>query len=169
MKDTDITFRKGTKEDIAAIMALVRTAVAHMEGQGIFQWDDLYPTAEDFEADINEGALYVGTTGNQTAAICTWNQACDDAYRNGTWRHPEKPFAVVHRLCVHAAFQNNGIARKMMAYIEALAKAEGMEAVRLDVYRENPHARRLYKKCGYVQTGEAHWRKGTFILMEKYL
>lgn len=168
-REPDIVFRKGTREDTAAIMALVKTAVAHMEAQGIFQWDDLYPTAEDFEADIDEGALYVGVTGNQIAVAATWNRSCDDEYGNGAWRFPQKPFAVVHRLCVHAAFQNKGIARKMMAYIEAVAKTQGMEAVRLDVYRENPHARRLYEKRGYVQTGEAHWRKGTFLLMEKYL
>lgn len=165
----DLTFRKGAKEDLPQIMELVKSAVDHMETHGIFQWDNLYPTIEDFAEDIKEKQLFVGTADGGLAVICTVNRQCDGDYKNGQWKQPEKPFAVIHRLCVNPAFQNRGVARRTMSYIESLAKADGISAVRLDVYSKNPFALRLYQSCGYEEVGTVHWRKGEFWLMEKYL
>ena len=165
----NVTYRKGTKEDLPQIMELVKSAIDHMEAQGIMQWDNLYPTIEDFEEDVEANQLFVGTDVEEIAVICTVNQQCEDEYKNGQWKQPEKPFAVIHRLCVNPAFQNRGVAVQTMNYIEAFVKSKGIEAVRLDVYSENPFALRLYQKCGYEAVGTAHWRKGMFWLMEKEL
>ena len=165
----NVSFRNGTADDLAQIMELVESAVKHMEAQGIMQWDALYPIMEDFAEDVNEGTLFVGIQDKKLAVVCTVNQQCDDEYKNGQWKQSQKPFAVIHRLCVNPAFQNKGIAYKTMHYMEALIKANGIEAVRLDVFSQNPYALRLYQKCGYQEVGTVHWRKGMFYLMEKYL
>lgn len=44
-----------------------------------------------------------------------------------------------------------------------------INAIRLDVFSQNPFALKLYEKCGYAKTGTVNWRKGIFYLMEKYL
>lgn len=165
----ELTFRKGTTDDLTQIMELVQAAVDHMETQGIMQWDALYPIMEDFVEDINEDALYIGKQNETLAVICTVNQQCDDEYKNGRWQQPQKPFAVIHRLCVNPDFQNKGIAYQTMHFIETLIKEKGIEAVRLDVFSQNPYALRLYQKCGYQEVGTVQWRKGMFYLMEKYL
>ena len=165
----ELTFRKGTTDDLTQIMELVQSAVDHMEAQGIMQWDALYPIMEDFAEDINEDALYIGIQDETIAVICTVNQQCDDEYKNGQWQQPQKSFAVIHRLCVSPAFQNKGIAYQTMHFIETLIKEKGIEAIRLDVFSQNPYALRLYQKCGYQEVGIVHWRKGMFYLMEKYL
>ena len=56
-----------------------------------------------------------------------------------------------------------------MEHIEKTLKAQGIEAVRLDAFTKNPYALKLYERCGYHNVGMAHWRKGDFYLMEKYL
>lgn len=56
-----------------------------------------------------------------------------------------------------------------MHFIETSVKEKGIEAVRLDVFSQNPYALRLYQKCGYQEVGTVQWRKGIFYLMEKYL
>lgn len=50
----DIKYRLGKLEDIEAITVLIQEAIQEMEKHDIFQWDELYPTAEDFEADIKK-------------------------------------------------------------------------------------------------------------------
>lgn len=165
----DITYRSGNEEDLEEIEHLIKYTIAHLEKQGIRQWDDLYPTREDFEDDIREGQLFVGIGNGEIAVTYTLNQLCDEDYRMGKWKEPEKSFIIVHRLCVHPLFQNKGIAIQTMKHIEEDAKQRGMEAVRLDVYSENPAALRLYEKCGYTEVGTVEWRKGSFCLMEKYL
>lgn len=165
----DLIYRRGTMNDLDAIQLLVKAAVAQMNDQGIDQWDGLYPVREDFEQDIREKQLFVGVSDNQIAAIFTLNNECDEEYKNGEWKEPDKPFLVVHRLCVSPQFQNRGIAKQMMKQAEKAALSCGIKAVRLDVYSKNPFALKVYESCGYSKVGMVEWRKGLFYLMEKYL
>ncbi len=165
----DIIYRQGTAADLADIEVLVTEAVKQMKVYGIDQWDDLYPVAEDFRKDIAEKCLYVGHVNGDLAVIYTLNRECDAEYADGQWKEPEKPFCVLHRLCVSPRYQNQGIAGSTMARLEQEAKADGAAAIRLDVFTENPYALRLYQHCGYQRTGRVYWRKGAFDLMEKYL
>lgn len=165
----EIKYRPAVPEDIEEITALVRAAVAEMERNGINQWDDIYPTEEDFSEDISKGEQYIGTADGKTAVIYAINQSCDDEYKNGEWQYPDEPFAVIHRLCVSPAFQHMGIAAQTVLHIEKQLREQGIKAIRLDVFTENPYALRLYEKHGFQKTGTAEWRKGKFYLMEKYI
>lgn len=53
--ERNIDFRQGKTEDLPNIVKLVKAAIVHMESCGIMQWDEIYPTAEDFASDISEG------------------------------------------------------------------------------------------------------------------
>lgn len=140
-----------------------------MESRGILQWDEIYPTLEDFASDISEGQLFVGTVSRKISVTYTMNSLSDEAYGNGRWKMPEKSFVILHRLCVHPEFQNLGLEGKTMRHMEHQVSGLGTEAVRLDVYSQNPYALRLYQKCRYTEVGTVIWRKGAFYLMEKYL
>ena len=54
--------RLGVKDDIEAITKLVQEAIKEMEKHDIFQWDEIYPTAEDFNEDIIKGNLLLFVT-----------------------------------------------------------------------------------------------------------
>ena len=54
-----LEYRLGTTEDVSAIVSLVHDAIEEMEKHGIFQWDEIYPVAEDFLTDIVKKNLYV--------------------------------------------------------------------------------------------------------------
>lgn len=165
----DIYFRAANINDLPQIMDLIKSAISQMENSGIMQWDELYPTSEDFVQDINAGHLYVGLINGNIAVVYALNQLYDEAYKYGNWKIPEKPFIIIHRLCVHPKYQHLGIAQKTMSYIETQVTQLKIAAIRLDVYSQNPYALKLYKKCGYTTIGTANWRKGMFYLMEKYL
>lgn len=64
-------------------------------------------------------------------------------------------------------FQNKGIAKSTLFYIEKQLKEIGIHVIRLDVFSDNPFALRLYNSLGYSKVGHADWRKGKFFLMEK--
>lgn len=165
----EINFRQGRREDLPEITALAAAAISQMERCGIMQWDELYPTGEDFAADILAGQLCAGLIGDKIAVVYTLNGLFEEAYKNGMWKMPERPFVILHRLCVHPDFQNKGVAYRTMLHIEKQAAKSGIEAIRLDAFSGNPYSLRLYQKCGYTKVGTASWRKGLFYLMEKYL
>ncbi len=165
----DIAFRQGNMEDLPEIVNLVKAAIVQMERCNIMQWDEIYPTAEDFSSDISERQLFVGMTNENIAVVYTLNTESDDEYRNGKWRDAQKSYIVLHRLCVHPKYQNQGVARNTMQYIEQQVIGLGIDAIRLDAFSQNPYSLKLYQRCGYAEVGTAVWRKGTFYMMEKYL
>lgn len=164
-----VEYRTGCLEDLEEIWNLVQSAVNRMIQQNILQWDEIYPDEEVLRQDIEKKQLYVGTYDGQIAVIYVLNQECEAEYKNGKWKYEDKPFCVVHRLCVNPMFQNKGIGRAAMLHIEKEVAATGIFAIRLDAFTENPFALKLYDSLGYSRVGYADWRKGRFYLMEKYL
>lgn len=164
-----IEYRLGRIEDLDEICGLVNGAVNKMIENNILQWDEIYPTEVDFREDINRKELYVGVVDGNVAVTYTINQESDDEYKKGEWKYKDIPYYVVHRICVHPDFQNQGIGRHTLLYIEEQLLSMGIQAIRLDAFSENPYSLRMYDRLGYSKVGIAHFRKGEFYLLEKYL
>lgn len=164
-----IEYKIGKIENLDAICNLVQAAITHMDESGIHQWDELYPTREDFANDISKKQLYIGIVDGVIAVIYVVNRDCDEEYENGIWEYPNDTYCIIHRLCVNPLFQHQGIARKTVEYAEKQIMNNGFQSVRLDVFKENPWALKLYDGLGYKKVGYADWRKGRFYLMEKHL
>lgn len=49
-------FRRGTIEDLDHICCLTESAIKRMEAQGIHQWDEVYPSREDFGRILSTGS-----------------------------------------------------------------------------------------------------------------
>lgn len=164
----EIQYRIAVIGDLKEICDLVGAAVDTMIQNQIFQWDEVYPTEQDFQKDIERGQLYVGIIEGRIAVVYVVNQECDEQYINGAWQYADAPYYVIHRLCVNPTYQNRAVARRTMLHIEEQLADRGIHAIRLDAFSENPYALRLYESLGYVRVGTADWRKGRFYLMEKY-
>ncbi len=164
-----MVYRLAEESDIDDICKLIKAAICSMEKQGIFQWDDIYPTREDFLTDIQKQQLYVGVLDDDIAVVYTVNEECDKAYENGSWKYPDRKYRIIHRLCVDPIYQNRGIAKDTLSHIEKELHKQNVEVIRLDVFSKNPFALSLYRNAGYDEVGFADWRKGRFYLMEKLL
>lgn len=162
-------FRQGTTDDLDNICSLTESAIKTMEAQGIHQWDEVYPSREDFMKDIINGTLYTVTENNRLIAFYVISTEYDPQYLYVKWECNGETACIIHRLCVASEVQNRGIGKKILSHIENQLRNKGFESVRLDVFSENPFAIRLYEKCGYIRRGHADWRKGRFWLMEKKL
>ena len=172
MTDSDIDgikYRLGKLEDIEAISVLIQEAIKEMEKHNIYQWDELYPTAADFEADIRKGNLYVAEENKKIIALYVISGESDEAYNNAEWKYPRETSLVLHRFCVSPDFQNRGIGKKVLMKIESQIRSMGYDSIRLDVFTKNQYAQKLYRNNGYEVRGFAEWRKGRFDLMEKRL
>lgn len=164
-----LLYQKASFDNVSEIMGLIQGAILNMEKHGIYQWDKLYPTEEVIVNDISNGELYIGKVEDIIAVIYVINKSYDVEYHNGDWQYPNAEYRIIHRLCVHPEYQQKGIAKKTMKHIEAELRQCNIEAIRLDVFSENPYALKLYQNMGFIKTGHADWRKGRFYLMEKYI
>lgn len=164
-----MNIRKASSADANTIFTFVQAAISKMISQGIFQWDEIYPTQNDFLTDAQNNQLYIVEIENKPAACFVLNKECDQEYQNGTWSYTGNDYVVIHRLCVNPEFQNQGVGRKTCLMIEELVKAQGVKAIKLDCFTQNPYSQKMYEKLGYKIVGYADWRKGRFALMEKVL
>ena len=62
-------YRLAQESDIDEICRLIRNAIANMEKNDIFQWDNIYPAKEDFLSDIKKQQLFVGLFVHQAVCI----------------------------------------------------------------------------------------------------
>lgn len=92
----DITYRVAKQGDLEEIELLIKAAIIHMKEQKILQWDDKYPTKEDFNKDIQKKELYVGVKEGKIAVVYALNQEYDKDYRNGQWEENINPYFVLH-------------------------------------------------------------------------
>lgn len=168
-KKTDISFRKANDNDLESVYQLIVNAIAEMEKNNIFQWDERYPDIEILSEDISKQELTLGISENEIASIYVINSEHNEEYKDGSWQYPNASFLVIHRLCVNPKFQNRGVGALTMAHIEAEIKERGVETIRLDAFTQNPYALRMYEKMGYKNVGYMDIRKGVFCLMEKKL
>lgn len=166
----DIRYRKAQICDLSDVCTMVERVKQNFRDQGSDQWDEHYPTEAILEGDIRRGEMIMGFANGKLAVLYTLNDDFDPEYANGCWAEPEKPFCVLHRLCVEPSLQGTGVGKRTMDQVEAHAGALGAEYVRLDHIATNESAKRLYEGRGYRPVGSIDlWDKGTFILMEKKL
>ena len=168
-KHEEISYEKGKMSELEDIVKIFKNAAEEMLHHQINQWNEVYPNEAILKADIENEELFVGKINNEIAVVYVLNQLCDEQYSNGKWTEDQGSFKVVHRLCVNPTYQNRGVGRQTMTYIEEELIKEGKRAIRLDVFSKNPFALKMYGALGYNVVGEAHWRKGLFYLMEKLI
>ena len=160
-----VQYRPALPSDLPEIGDLGRAVVKELVRQGIPQWDEVYPTEADFRRDIENGWLSVGTVNGHIAVVYALNRESDPDYRSGQWRCGDD-YLVLHRICVHPAYQHRGLGRRTMLHIEVQAAAMGARSIRLDAFSQNPFSLRMYANLGYKTVGCAHWRMGRFYLLE---
>lgn len=168
-EESSLTLRRATVADLDTVCRLVAAAAAAMRRAGIDQWDERYPDREVLEEDIRRQELRLALLDGDPIALCTVNEAADPAYANGRWEYHGASFRILHRFCVDPRHQGKGLGGRLLRRIEAELHAQGVEALRLDVFTENPTAQALYRRAGFRRVGQAVWRKGVFDLMEKRL
>jgi len=145
--------RLATLEDVGPVMDLVRRVVPLMRAGGNLQWDDGYPNAGVFGLDVERGQLWVAEIDGQVAAAAAITTDQEPEYAEVGWDLAEVA-VVVHRLAVDPAFQGRGAAAALMGQAEAVARARGIKALRVDTNVQNAATQRLFPKLGYVPAGE---------------
>jgi len=164
-----IRIRRSTPTDLREVLDLIRACIQHMELQGIYQWDEVYPSPSVLEDDVRSHSLYAGLRDERLCGILALNEHQDPEYSAIDWVHTGGKVIVVHRLAVHPGFQRQGVGTRLMDFAEEYAAAQGYTSIRLDAFTLNPAAVALYERRGYRNAGVVTFRKGRFYCFEKAL
>lgn len=151
----DITIAKGRPEDLDALGKLYDDLNDHLAaGTNYPGWrKGIYPTKKDARRALREGSLFVAKAGVAIAGSLVLNHRPEKAFRKVEWQVncPDAEVFVLRTFVVHPQYMGQGTGRALMDFARRHAQRAGMRAIRLDVYRKNTPAIRLYERCGYTR------------------
>lgn len=151
--------RKATPADITSILLLTKACAKFMISNGIYQWNEHYPSAAAFENDIERDELYVLIQENKIIGTIVISTFMDDEYQSITWLRPNHKNLYIHRLAVHPEYQGQGFAQKLMGFAENYGQSNGYNSIRLDTFSQNHRNRTFYEQRGYIRLGSIYFPK----------
>ena len=94
--------------EIKDILKVTRACAQKMVSNGIYQWNEHYPTEQAFLDDFNRNELYVNEYENQIIGAIVISTYMDEEYIPIKWLTPNGNNTYIHRVCIHPEFQGKG-------------------------------------------------------------
>lgn len=150
--------QKAAAGDVGAILAFYHDLIARMQDNPYRPtWKKgVYPTFESLSDAAEAGTLYFARTEEQVLGAFVLNHQQAEGYERVSWQveAPPERVAVLHLLGVHPAAHGTGVGTALLKQAEAVSRAAGDAAIRLDTLPHNLPARRLYERFGFQYCGE---------------
>lgn len=146
--------RRAKISEIDDILRITRACAKFMAENGIYQWNEHYPSKEAFENDIQRNELYVKTVGDSIIGGIVLSNFMDGEYARIDWQAPTGKNMYIHRLFVRPDLQGKGHAQSMMDFAEKYALNNNFISIRLDTFSQNKRNQKFYETRGYKRLGD---------------
>lgn len=151
--------RRAKASEISRLLEITQACATHMITEGIFQWNEHYPSRLAFDNDVDRDELYVYEKGHEIIGCIVISTFKDEEYQSVSWLTKDSIHYYIHRLAVHPEFQSQGIAQELMNYAEAKARQANIASIRLDTFSQNKRNQRFYEQRGYKRLGDIYFPK----------
>lgn len=157
--NSKLPIKRAILENIDPIMDIANKCTQHMISNGIYQWNDTYPSRETFLKDIEDENLYLLFKKDKIIGCVSFCNKMDEFYEKVEWLSDSKNNVYVHRLAIIPNEQGNGYSKILMNYIEKQCKIKDVDSIRLDTFSVNEKNNKLYESLGYKKLGQIYFRK----------
>lgn len=156
--------RKSTREDVEAIMGIIRDAQELLAAQGSDQWQDGYPDVARIQSDIdNDESYVVENEEGDIMATTMFTFGGEVTYNDieGEWITPDPvSYGVIHRLAVSAKHRKKGLAKFVLNECEQMLKDKQFDSLRIDTHRKNAGMQHMLTQAGYQYCGVIYLLSG---------
>lgn len=146
-----MNIEKASEADIAQLLSITKSCSKHMIENGIFQWNEYYPSKEVLLNDIDLNQLWKLVKGNSIIGLVVLTEVEDKEYENVKWLTDNGNSLYIHRLAVHPTFQGKGFAKQLMVFAENFAKENNYTSLRLDTFSQNKRNLKFYIQQNYIK------------------
>ena len=151
--------KKASKPDLEQLLSIVKSCGQKLIEQGIFQWNEEYPSKEILIEDIELQELWKLEEENKIIGLIVLTEKEDVEYQHVKWLTKNEHNLYIHRLAVHPKFQGKGYAQKLMDFAEKYAKENGYYTIRLDTFSQNRRNQQFYEQRNYVKLESIYFPK----------
>ncbi|WP_420603654.1 GNAT family N-acetyltransferase [Flagellimonas sp.] len=145
--------------EIKDLLDIAKACALKMEANGIYQWNEHYPSKNAFLNDLKREELYVKIYQEQLIGAIVISTHMDAEYIPIQWLTPNGNSTYIHRVCIHPDYQGLGFAQEMMDFAEEFSRTNGFKSVRLDTFSQNKRNQRFYEQRGYQRLGDIFFPK----------
>ena len=149
--------RPAKAKDLPFILEITQSCARHMTANGIFQWNEHYPSKDVLKKDIEEGSLYVIELDTVVSGCIMFSEEKDSLYDTIDWLTPDHSNLYIHRLAIHPIHQKKGWGQKLMAFAENHALKNKNRSIRLDTFSKNPRNNKFYEARGFKRLGDVYF------------
>lgn len=149
-----LTFRMANESDRESILEIYLEGAESLKNDGVDQWQGQYvPSFKDIDEHLGID-LYVLEYHKRVVSTACLVEGIDEDYENidGKW-NTSIPYISIHKVATSNKYKKQSFAKKMMSYIENLAKRKRMD-LRIDTHKDNKKMRNFIMSCGYKYAGE---------------
>ena len=149
-----LIFRMANESDRESILEIYLEGAESLKNDGVDQWQGKYvPSFKDIDEHLGID-LYVLEYHRKIVSTVCLVEGIDEDYEsiNGKW-NTSIPYISIHKVATSNKYKKQNFAKKMMSYIENLAKRKRMD-LRIDTHKDNKKMRNFIISCGYKYTGE---------------
>ena len=145
--------------EISEILNLTKACTNYMLKNGIYQWNEHYPSKKVFVNDIERSQLFVLEMNHEIIGTIVITSLMDEGYTAIQWLTPNAKNAYVHRLSVHPDYQGKGYAQNLMDFAENYAQKINFVSIRLDTFSQNKRNQKFYETRGYQRLEDIYFPK----------
>lgn len=149
-----VEIRKAQSTELEMVIGFYYDLIDRIEGKEYHpKWiKGVHPSRPLLEQAIQNAQLYIGVCGQTIVSAMILNHDYASGYETVKWavQAEDDEVSVIHVLGIHADYQGQGIAKKMIEYAFLICRENHQKALRLDVLDFNLPAQRLYTKMGFV-------------------
>jgi ribosomal protein S18 acetylase RimI-like enzyme len=142
---------KSSVQDLEQLLFIVKSCGQNLIEQGIFQWNENYPSKAVLLEDIALQQIWKLEEGNSIVGLIVLTEIEDAEYQHVKWLTKNDKNLYIHRLAVHPNFQGKGFAQKLMNFAENYALENGYKSIRLDTFSQNKRNLQFYEKRNYIK------------------
>ncbi len=166
------SIKQSDKSDISEIMLLTARINNHLLKNNMTQWNNGYPNEEVFLSDININSQYkMLNENNKLIGFGSINKIQHLTFAEANWNDKSDNFKLIYRLGVDPDYQNQGLAGKIMDFLENIALNDKASSIRLGALSSYQKVVEFYKRRNYQISDEKYFpiSKMKYYLMEKSL
>jgi ribosomal protein S18 acetylase RimI-like enzyme len=156
-------FLLAKKNDIDAVISIIKDAQELLANQNIAQWQNGYPNKMVICNDIDNNESFLLTSNKEPIATAMFSTKNEPTYSKieGNWMNPTQiTYGVIHRMAVAKKHRGKGFAKYIFNQCEQYLSEKKIQSMRIDTHKDNIGMQQLLKNLGYSYRGIIYLENG---------
>lgn len=150
--------RQAAKDEKEKVIKFYDVVIeANNKAQINLRWQkNIHPSHKLLIDSVDNGELFIYEENERILGACIMNKKFNESYALISWGIDAEncEIGVIHVFAVHPDCFRKGIGEKFLNGLKECAVKHKIKTIRLDVFKINTPAVKLYEKLGFIRMGE---------------